>query len=102
MSFLGNLFTKIATEVVTTGVKSAFASGSQPKQSSAPKFSRATPSSRLGVANVETTRSIGAGDSKFSVRTGDSGSAKLLADYHADAMEGVRPPTSGRPSRSLT
>ena len=91
---------QIATTVAGSVVSSALGGKSQPRQDAVPKFSKKTPNTIYGIRDVETSRAAGEGFQE-SVRTGDSGSAQRLADIHADAMEGVRAPTSTRTSSSL-
>ena len=91
---------QIATTVAGSVVSSALGGKSQPRQAAVPKFSKNPSATRYGLPNVETSRAAREGFQE-SVRTGDSGSAQRLADIHADAMEGVRAPTSTRTSSSL-
>jgi hypothetical protein len=95
-AILGNIATTVAGSVVS----SALGGKSKPRQAAVPKFSKKTPNTIYGIRDVETSRAAGEGFQP-SVRTGDSGSAQRLADVHADAMEGVRAPTSTRTSSSL-
>lgn len=91
---------KIATTVVGSVVSSALGGKSKPQQAAAPTFSKKTPNTIYGIPDVETSQAPGAGFQE-SVRTGDVRSAKNLADIHANAMAGIRAPTSTRTSSSL-